>query len=102
MIKRLIKRAVVTGVGEQPGMAVVSALKRRGWLVVGADSVFCSIHVHQFYIVSRPDQVGFVDELLLLVGRERTTLVIPTRFDECRILASKSPEFLRIGAGLYL
>lgn len=102
MIKRLIKRAVVTGVGDQPGMAVVSALKRRGWLVVGADSVFCSIHVHQFYIISRPEQPGFVDELLLLVGRERTTLVIPTRFDECRFLAAKSPEFLRIGAGLYL
>lgn len=102
MIKRLIKRAVVTGISEEPGKAVAVALKRRGWLVVGTDSVFCPHHVHQFYILSQGDYFGFVDEMVLLVRRERTTLIIPTRLAECRALSLRQGELQTLGAGLYL
>lgn len=102
MIKRLIKRAVVTGISEEPGQAVAVALKRRGWLVVGTDSVFCPHQVHQFYILSKGDHCGFVDEMILLVRRERTTLIVPTRLAECRALSLRQGELQILGAGLYL
>jgi hypothetical protein len=98
----LIKRVVVTGVGTRPAGHLVGAFKRRGWLVVGADTEFHPQQVNQFYIVSRGDHPGFVDELLMLVGRERTTLLIPTRDIEWLPIARRSKEFRRLSAGVFL
>jgi hypothetical protein len=58
--------------------------------------------VNQFYIVSRGDHPGFVDELLMLVGRERTTLLIPTRDIEWLPIARRGQEFRRLGAAVFL
>jgi hypothetical protein len=80
----------------------VEAFKRRGWLVVGADTEFHPHHVNQFYIVSRGDHPGFVDELLMLVRRERTTLIIPTRNNELLPIVRRSQDFRRLGAGVFL
>lgn len=102
MIRRLIKRVVVTGVGTRPAASVVGAFKRRGWLVVGVDADFHPQHVNQFYLVSRGDHPGFVDELLMLVRRERTTLLIPTRETEYLAIARRSAEFRRLGAAVFL
>lgn len=102
MIRRLIKRVVVTGVGTRPAVSVVGAFKRRGWLVVGVDVDFHPQHVNQFYLVSRGDHPGFVDELLMLVRRERTTLLIPTRESEYLPIARRSGEFRRFGASVFL
>lgn len=102
MIKRLIKRVVVTGVGDSPGAAAATAFKRHGWLVVGVDHAFRPSHVHQFYLVSPVHHPGWVDELLLLVRRERSTLVVPTRREEFLPLARRQREFPRAGASLYL
>lgn len=102
MIRRLIKRVVVTGVGSRHAFAVVAAFKRRGWLVVGVDADFHPRHVNQFYLVSPGNHAGFVDELLMLVRRERTTLIIPTRDVDCVAVSSRSAEFRRLGVGVYL
>ncbi len=102
MIRRLIKRVVITSVGTRSAGHLVVAFKRRGWLVVGADTEFHPQHVNQFYIVSRGDHPGFVDELLMLVGRERTTLLIPTRDLEWLPIARRSQEFRRVGAAVFL
>ncbi len=92
----------MTGVGTPPAPAVVAAFKRRGWLVVGVDAEFCPRQVHQFYLVSRGDEPGFVDELLMLVRRERTTLVVPTRDIDGLAVARRASEFRRLGACVYL
>ncbi|MFZ5877037.1 MAG: hypothetical protein ACOYXU_11595 [Nitrospirota bacterium] len=92
----------MTGVGTPPAPAVVAAFKRRGWLVVGVDAEFHPRQVNQFYLVSRGDQPGFVDELLMLVRRERTTLVVPTRDVDALAVARSVHEFRRLGAGVYL
>lgn len=102
MIRRLIKRVVVTGVGTPPAPAVVAAFKRRGWLVVGVDAEFHPRQVNQFYLVSRGDQDGFADELLMLVRRERTTLVVTTRDVDGLAVARRASEFRRFGACVYL
>lgn len=102
MIRRLIKRVVVTGVGSRHALAVVAAFKRRGWLVVGVDAELHPRHVNQFYLVSRGDLPGFADEMLMLVRRERTTLVIPTCDVDCLAVSRRSAEFRRLGAGAYL
>lgn len=102
MIRRLIKRVVVTGVGSRHALTVVAAFKRRGWLVVGVDAEFHPRHVNQFYLVSRGDLPGFADEMLMLVRRERTTLVIPTCDVDCLAVSRRSAEFRRLGAGAYL
>ncbi|MBI3608837.1 MAG: hypothetical protein HY207_12790 [Nitrospirae bacterium] len=102
MIKRLIKRVVVTGVGEGPGKAVVAPFKRHGWLVVGVDTAFQPEYVHQFYLVSQPTHPSWIEELRILVSRERSTLVVPTRRDEFLPLARRRGEFLRLGANVYL
>lgn len=102
MIRRLIKRVVVTGVGAQPAVHLVDAFKRRGWLVVGTDTGFHPQRVNQFYLVSLGDHPGFVDELLILVRRERTTLVIPTRDNEFLPIARRSQDFRRLGAAVFL
>jgi hypothetical protein len=98
----LIKRVVVTGVGTPPAPSVVSAFKRRGWLVVGVDAEFHQRHVNQFYLVSRGDQPGFADEMFMLVRRERTTVVIPTRDVDILAVARRASDFRRLGAGVYL
>ncbi|MEW6684004.1 MAG: hypothetical protein AB1451_13985 [Nitrospirota bacterium] len=102
MIRRLIKRVVITGVGTRAAGHAVDAFKRRGWLVVGADKEFHPQHVNQFYIVSRGDHPGFVDELLMLVGRERTTLLVPTRDVEWLPIARRSQDFRRLGAAVFI
>jgi hypothetical protein len=102
VIRRLIKRVVVTGVGTRPAISVVAAFKRRGWLVVGVDADFHPQHVNQFYLVSRGDHPGFVDELLMLVRRERTTLLIPTREAEYLPIARRSVELRRLGTAVFL
>src|SRR3990172_4889147 len=102
MIKRLIKRVVVTGVGSPPGAAVATAFKRHGRLVVGVDQAFRPAHVHQFYLISPVHHPGWVDEILLQVRRERSTLVVPTRREEFLPLARRQREFPRAGASLYL
>ena len=102
MIKRLIKRVVVTGVSSRPALHVVDAFKRRGWLVVGVDAEFHPQRVNQFYLVSRGDHPGFVDELLMLVRRERTSLLIPTQDSEWLPIARRSQEFSRLGAAVFL
>jgi hypothetical protein len=81
---------------------VVSAFKRRGWLVVGVDAEFHQRHVNQFYLVSRGDQPGFADEMLMLVRRERTTVVIPTRDVDILAVARRATDFRQLGAGVYL
>lgn len=102
VIRRLIKRVVVTGVGTRPAISVVAAFKRRGWLVVGVDADFHPQHVNQFYLVSRGDHPGFVDELLMLVRRERTTLLLPTRDVEYLPISRRSAELRRLGAAVFL
>ncbi len=102
VLRRLIKRVVVTGVGTRPAVSVVAAFKRRGWLVVGVDADFHPQHVNQFYLVSRGDHSGFVDELLMLVRRERTTLLMPTRDVEYLPIARRGAEFRRLGAAVFL
>ena len=102
MIRRLIKRVVVTGVGTRPALGVVEAFKRRGWLVVGVDSNFHPQFVNQFYLVSRGDHPNFVDDLVMLVRRERTTLLVPTRDAECLAIARRSYELRRVGAAVFL
>lgn len=102
MIRRLIKRVVVTGVGTPPAKAVVHAFKRRGWLVVGVDTEFHPHQVNQFYLVSSGERPGFVDEMLMLVRREQTKLVITTRESEWLPIARRAEEFRRLGAGVYL
>ncbi|MFZ5862765.1 MAG: hypothetical protein ACOYXR_07995 [Nitrospirota bacterium] len=92
----------MTGVGTPPAPAVVAAFKRRGWLVVGVDAAFHPRQVNQFYLVSRGDQLGFADELLMLVRRERTTLIVPTRDVDALAVAGRVSEFRRLGAGVYL
>jgi hypothetical protein len=81
---------------------VVSAFKRRGWLVVGVDAEFHQRQVNQFYLVSRGDQPGFADEMLMLVRRERTTVVIPTRDLDILAVSRRAPDFRQLGAGVYL
>jgi hypothetical protein len=98
----LIKRVVVTGVGARPAARIVDAFKRRGWLVVGVDSEFHPQYVNQFYLVSRGDHPGFVDELVMLVRRERTTLLIPTRDIESLAIARRSHELRQLGAAVFL
>jgi hypothetical protein len=102
VIKRLIKRVVVTGVAADPGLAVAAAFKRHGWLVVGVDSQFRPGHVNQFYVVSHGTHPGFLDELLLVVRRERSTLVVPTRSADILPLAVRQQELHRLGAALYV
>ncbi len=92
----------MTGVGEAPGKAVVTPFKRHGWLVVGADTSYHPEFVHQFYLVSRPDHPAWLEELFLLVRRERSTLLVPTRKDEFLPLAGRRNEFARLGANVYL
>jgi hypothetical protein len=70
--------------------------------VVGVDAEFHQRQVNQFYLVSRGDQPGFADEMLMLVRRERTTLVVPTRDVDILAVARRAPEFRRLGAGVYL
>jgi hypothetical protein len=81
---------------------VVEAFRRRSWLVVGVDAEFHPQRVNQFYLVSRGDHPGFVDELLMLVRREHTSLLIPIQVAEWLPIARRSQEFSRLGAAVLL
>lgn len=102
VIKRLLKRVVVTGVGAAAGVAAAGVFKRHQWLVVGVDSVHSPAHVHQFYVIASETHPRFREDVLLVVRREKSTLVLPTRPLEVLALAPYGREFYRLGASLYL
>jgi len=102
VLKRLLKRVVVTGMAAESGVAVAAVFKRHQWLVVGVDSVYSPTHVHQFYLISSGTRAIFHEEMLLIVRREKSTLVLPSRPQDALALAPHSREFQRLGSSLYL
>lgn len=95
-------RALVTGVGGPSGQAAVSALKAKGYSVIGVDMREVPHRADAFAEVPPARDPRYIEVLADMVSRESVAWLVPTVSEELSIVAEAAPRLRRQGVAVFV
>ena len=98
----VLQRVLVTGVGGPSGKAATTALKARGFFVVGADMQVVPNDCDQFVQVPAALDTTYPDKLRTLIREHRIGWLFPTVAEELGIVAELAAEFRTQGVVVFI
>ena len=96
------QRVLVTGVGGPSGKAATTALKARGFFVVGADMQVVANDCDQFVQVPAALDATYPDKLRALIREHRIGWLFPTVAEELGIVAELAAELRAQGVVVFM
>lgn len=93
-------RIAVTGAGGGVGQSIIKALHGSGYDVVALDSHALATGLYatrRSYLIPRPDDPGFIDDVLAICRAEDCRLLFPGLDTELPVLAREVRRFAEIG-----
>jgi carbamoyl-phosphate synthase large subunit len=90
---------LVTGAGGPAGVCVIKSLKGRFRVIsTDIDPLAAGLYLSdKGYLTRKPDEPGFVAELIRIGRREQTAVLLPTVQEELAVLARSRERFERAG-----
>jgi carbamoyl-phosphate synthase large subunit len=93
---------LVTGVGGPSGVAAVTALKARGFLVTAVDMLDVAHDADHFFVVPAAKDPAYLPELQKIINTQRIRWLFPTVSEELVLMADHAPAIRRQGVAIYM
>ena len=96
------KHVLVTGMGGPSGVAAVTALKERGFLVTAVDMREVPHNADYFFTVPAAKDPDYLPQLQKVIDRQQVNWLFPTVSEELVLMAEHAATIRRQGVAIYM